>query len=151
MYFDDFEAGQVYHTGSRVLSKEDIIGFASQWDRQSFHLDEDAAKASIYGGLIASGFHTLVTTFDLIIDTGIWEKCSRGSPGFQELKWIKPVRPGDALTVEFSVVEKRPSKSRTDQGYLIWDHITRNQDGVTVMTFRSTTIATTKAGAGIEP
>lgn len=140
MYFEDFAPGQRYTTGSRTVTQDEIIAFARQWDRQSFHLDPEAAKDSIYGGLIASGFHTLLVTFDLVIEAAIWTESSQGSPGMDQLRWVKPVRPGDTLTVELEVVDVRRSR-RGDRGYVLWDHTTRNQDGEVVMTFRSTGIA----------
>ena len=141
MFFEDFAAGQTFTTGTRTLTEKEIIDFAQQWDRQYFHLDAQAAKDSIYGGLIASGFHTLLVTFDLVIEAGIWNESSRGSPGMESVKWKLPVRPGDTLQVQLDVVETRASRTKADQGYVVWDHTTRNQDGQTVMTFRSTGIS----------
>ncbi len=141
MYFEDFAPGQRFTTGSRTLTEAEIIGFASQWDRQSFHLDPEAAKDSIYGGLIASGFHTLLITFDLVVEAAIWTESSQGSPGMDTLRWLKPVRPGDTLSVAMEVVETRPSGTRDDRGYVVWDHTTTNQMGEVVMTFRSTGIS----------
>jgi acyl dehydratase len=139
VFFDDFSPGDRFTTGSRTLTEAEIVGFAGQWDRQFFHLDAEAAKGSIFGGLIASGFHTLLVTFDLVVEAAIWTESSQGSPGFEQLRWLKPVRPGDALTVEVEVVETTPSR-KGDRGYVVWDHTTRNQAGETVMTFRSTGI-----------
>lgn len=146
MYFDEFNPGDSFTTGTRTVTEAEIIDFASQWDRQYFHLDAEAAKDSIYGGLIASGFHTLLISFDLIVESAVWTDSSRGSPGMETLKWLRPVRPGDVLQVEFTVVEMTPSRKRADQGYIVWDHTTRNQDGETVLTFRSTGI-TARRGA----
>jgi acyl dehydratase len=139
MFFEDFSPGDRFTTGSRTLSEAEIIEFASRWDRQFFHLDAEAAKKSIYGGLIASGFHTLLTTFDLVVEAAIWTDSSQGSPGMESLRWLKPVHPGDTLTVEIEVAECTPSR-RGDRGYVTWEHTTRNQRGETVMTFRSTGI-----------
>jgi acyl dehydratase len=139
MFFEDFAQGQRFQTGSRSLSEEEIIEFASQWDRQFFHLDAEAAKSSIFRGLIASGFHTLLITFDLIVEAAIWTESSQGSPGMEQVRWLTPVRPGDTLSVEVEVVETTPSR-RGDRGYVTWDHTTRNQHGEAVMTFRSTNI-----------
>ena len=147
MYFEDFAPGQSFETGSRSLSEAEIIAFAKQWDKQSFHIEPEAAKASIYGGLIASGFHTLLTSFDLIVEAAIWTESSQGSPGIQDLRWLKPVRPGDELTVAVEVVATRPSSSREDRGYITWDHRTTNQRGETVMTFRSVSIALRRSHA----
>lgn len=144
MYFEDFEPGQRFSTASQVISQDDIIGFASQWDKQSFHLDPVAAESSIYGGLIASGFHTLLISFNLVVEAAIWTESSQGSPGMEDLRWLAPVRPGDTLTVDFEVVSKRKSTTRSDRGYVLWDHFTRNQDGVRVLSYRSTGISLLK-------
>ena len=146
MFFEDFSPGNRFTTGSRTLTEAEIIEFASRWDRQFFHLDAEAAKESIYGGLIASGFHTLLTTFDLVVEAAIWTESSQGSPGMESLRWLKPVRPGDTLTVEVEVVECTPSR-RGGRGYVTWDHTTRNQRGETVMTVRSTGILLRAPGA----
>ena len=146
MFFDDFSPGDRFTTGSRTLSEAEIIEFARKWDRQSFHLDPKAAKSSMFGGLIASGFHTLLTTFDLVIEREIWTDASQGSPGCEQVRWLKPVRPGDTLSVEVEVVECRPSR-KGDRGYVTWDHRTRNQTGELVMTFRSTVILLRRPGA----
>lgn len=146
MYFDDFSPGDSFTTGTRTITEAEIIDFASQWDRQYFHLDPEAAKDSIYGGLIASGFHTLLIGFDLIVEAAVWTGASRGSPGMEHVKWLRPVRPGDTLQVTFQVVETTPSRKRADQGYVLWDHTIRNQNGETVLTFRSTGILERRTG-----
>ncbi|MEM7212065.1 MAG: MaoC family dehydratase [Pseudomonadota bacterium] len=148
MYFEDYEPGQRFTTASQTITQEEIISFASQWDKQSFHLDPDAAKQSIYGGLIASGFHTLLISFNLVVEAAIWTESSQGSPGMEDVRWLAPVRPGDVLTVEFQVVSKRLSSSRTDRGYVLWNHETRNQDGKTVLSFRSTGISLLRQSPG---
>jgi acyl dehydratase len=147
MFFEDFSPGQRFQTATRSLSEEEIIDFAGKWDRQFFHLDAEAAKSSIFGGLIASGFHTLLITFDLVVEAAIWTESSQGSPGFERVRWLKPVRPGDTLSVEVEVVETTPSR-RGDRGYVVWDHTTRNQHGETVMTFRSTNILMRRSDGG---
>lgn len=141
MFFEDFETGYRFTTGSRAVTEDEIIAFASQWDRQSFHLDPEAAKQSLYGGLIASGFHTLLISFDLVVEAAVWTQSSQGSPGMDSVRWLKPVRPGDALTVTAEAVEVRPSGTRGDRGYVTWDHTTTNQRGEVVMTFRSVGIS----------
>ena len=140
MYFEDFEPGQRFTTASQTISQEEIVTFARQWDKQSFHLDPAAAEESIYGGLIASGFHTLLISFNLVVEAGIWTESSQGSPGIEDLRWLAPVRPGDTLTVDFEVVSKRKSTTRADRGYVLWDHVARNQDGAEVLSYRSTGI-----------
>ena len=141
MFFEDFEVGQRFTSGSRRLGEAEIIEFAQQWDRQPFHLDAEAARQSIYGGLIASGFHTLLVSFDLVLACGIWNESSSGSPGMENLRWTRAVRPGDTLTVDFEVVAVRASSTRGDRGYVTWDHFARNQHGEVVMSYRSVGIS----------
>ena len=141
MYFQDFAPGQMFRTGTRTITEDEIIAFAREWDRQSFHLDADAAKGSIYGGLIASGWQTLLIAFDLVVRAGVWNESSQGSPGMEEVRWRRPVRPGDTLRVEFEVVETRPSSTRPDRGYVLWDHRVLNQSDEIVASFRSTGIS----------
>lgn len=143
MYFQDFKVGQKFQTGSYTLTEDEIIAFAKRWDKQPFHLDPEAAKASIYGGLIASGWHTLLIAFDLVVETRVWTECSAGSPGMENVRWLKPVRPGDSLSVTFKLVGTRPSGTRDDRGYLTWDHWVHNQSGEVVASYRSVGIALT--------
>lgn len=141
MFFEDFAVGQTFTSGTRTVSEAEIVAFAKEWDRQPFHLDAEAARGTIYGGLIASGWHTLVMAFDLVIRENVWNESSSGSPGMDQVRWIKPVRPGDTLQVKFEVVEIRASRTRADRGYVLWDHTVTNQMGQTVCTFRSTGIS----------
>ncbi|MEO1494085.1 MAG: MaoC family dehydratase [Pseudomonadota bacterium] len=147
MWFEDFAPGQRWETATRTVTEAEIIDFASQWDKQSFHLDPEAARDSIFGGLIASGFHTLVITFDLVLSMGVWNESSQGSPGMEDVRWLRPVRPGDTLKVMFEVVSVRPSSSRPDRGYVVWDHTCLNQADEPVLTFRSTGISLRRPGA----
>ncbi len=140
MYFDDLPKGYSFETGTRTLSEDDIIGFARQWDPQSFHTDPEAAKASPYGGLIASGFHTLLTAFNLTLDADVWNEASMGSPGIDNLRWIRPVRPGDTLRVHIKVTSSTPSQSRDDRGRTGFQHTVLNQNGKVVMTYHCVNI-----------
>ena len=135
MNFEDFPVGFTFETGERTLSEEDILGFAQEWDPQNFHVDPDAAKASIYGGIIASGFHTLAAAFRLTLETNTWSQASMGSPGMDELRWKLPVRPGDTLKVTCEVIESRPSRSKPDRGIARILCRVHNQDGDEVMTY----------------
>ncbi len=116
MYFDDLPVGFTFETDSRSLTEQEVIEFARAYDPQPFHIDPQAAKASIYGGIIASGFQTLIVAFDLILSANIWTDASMGSPGLDELRWKLPVRPGDTLRVRGRVTASEPSKSRADRG-----------------------------------
>jgi acyl dehydratase len=135
MYFDDLPKGYTFETSAKTLSEDDILGFAHQWDPQFFHTDPEAAKASTYGGLIASGFHTLLTAFNLVLDANVWNEASMGSPGMDNLRWVRPVRPGDTLRVEVEVTSSTPSRSRPDRGRTSFQHTVLNQKDEIVMAY----------------
>ena len=136
IYFEDFRVGQVIELGSRTVSKDEIIAFARQFDPQPFHVDEAAAERSIYGGLIASGMHTCSIFMRLLYDGLLSRAASMGSPGQDELRWIKPVRPGDTLSARGLVEELIPSRSKPDRGLIRTTYEVFNQDGDKVMTLR---------------
>ncbi|MDP3540357.1 MAG: MaoC family dehydratase [Azonexus sp.] len=115
-YLDDLTPGQTFITPGFTLTEAEIIDFAWRYDPQPFHLDANAAAASPYGGLIASGFQSLAICFRLFIQSGILAESSMGSPGIDELRWLAPVRPGDTLHCEVEVMEVRPSSSKPDRG-----------------------------------
>lgn len=133
-YFDDFQVGEVRETGSLTVSREEIIAFAKQFDPQPFHLDDEAARSSIFGGLIASGWHTAAMCHSLIVKHLLSDSASLGSPGVDELRWLRPVRPGDTLTVRTEVLSLTPSKSKPDRGAIKFRFEVRSQSGETVMT-----------------
>jgi acyl dehydratase len=136
-YFEDFRVGERMATADAVITEDMIVDFARIYDPQPFHVDPAAAAHSIYGGLIASGFQTLAMGFRLVWDTGLFDGTSMGSPGFDELRWLKPVRPGDRLRVEAEVAEARPSKSKPDRGLVRIAYRYLNQTGEPVLTFTS--------------
>ena len=131
-YFEDFQPGQVHELGSRVVTRDEIVEFASQWDPQPFHVDEEAAARSPYGGLIASGWHTACILMRLYVDALLADSSSQGSPGLDELRWLAPVRPDDELSVRLHVVEATPSSRRPDRGTVVMRWEVRNADGVEV-------------------
>ena len=135
-YFEDFKVCQVIELGSCTVTKEEIIAFARDFDPQPFHIDEEAAKRSIYGGLIASGWHTGSLLMRLICEGLLSNADSMGSPGQDELRWLKPVRPGDTLTARGLVEELIPSRSRPDRGLVRTTYEVFNQDDDKVMTMR---------------
>ena len=112
MYFEDFYQGYSFETNKKTITKKDIISFAGKWDYQPFHIDEKLAGQSHYGGLIASGWQTLMIAFTLILDTQKISKCSMGSPGLDKVNWIKPVRPNDTIHCIVTVRSSRKSKSK---------------------------------------
>ncbi len=134
LYFEDFSPGQEIHTSGVTLTEGEIIDFALRFDPQPFHLDVEAAKQSIFGGLIASGFHTMALTFRLYVQTNALAAASLGSPGIDEVRWLRPVRPGDTLRAVIQVLDTRPSTSKPDRGIVTVKYTTRNQRGEPVMT-----------------
>jgi acyl dehydratase len=137
LWFEDFTPGQRFRTAGATLSEAQILDFAWAHDPQPFHIDKEAAAASPYGGLIASGFQTLLVSFRLIHQERIINAASLGSPGLDELRWLRPVRPGDTLHVEAEVRESRPSGSKPDRGMVVIAYTVANQAGEPVMTYRA--------------
>ena len=135
-YFEDFKPGDVIELGSRTISKESILAFAREFDPQPFHTDEEAAKRSIYGGLLASGWHTGSLLMRILNDGLLKDTASLGSPGVDELRWLKPVRPGDVLSARMTVLESIPSRSKPDRGLIRSLMEMRNQYGRVVLTIR---------------
>ena len=135
-YFEDFAPGQVLELGSRTISRESMLAFAREFDPQPFHVDEEAAKRSIYGGLLASGWHTCSLWMRILCDGLLTDTASLGSPGIDELRWLKPVRPGDTLSVRMTILEAIPSRSKPDRGLLRSLTEMRNQHGEVVLTAR---------------
>jgi acyl dehydratase len=136
LYFEDFAAGQVYELGSRTVTEDEIVDFARQWDPQPFHVDPEAAKQSVFGGLIASGWQTGAIWMRMYVDT-VLGSAARGSPGIEELRWLAPVRPGDRLSGRLTVLEATPSATKPDRGTIRIRGEMVNQDGVTVMAMTS--------------
>jgi len=135
LYLDDFTVGQTFRSHRVRVSEADIKAFAAQFDPQPFHLDDAAAKATLFGGLAASGWHTMALTMRLLVDGGAPIAGGIIGGGVDELRWPRPVRPGDELTVESEVLEIRPSRSRPQQGMLRMRSTTFNQNGEPVQTF----------------
>ncbi len=133
-FFEDFKAGDTFVTGGVTLTESMILDFAITYDPQPFHIDVTAAKAGPFGGLIASGFQTLALGFRQVLDLGVLKGGSMGSPGLDELRWIRPVRPGDTLRVKGEVVETKPSSSKTDRGTVRIKYAFITQGDETVLT-----------------
>ncbi len=136
-WFDDYSVGEVFEVPEeRLVTEERIVEFAREFDPQPFHIDPDAAASSIYGGLIASGWHTGSVLMKLLTST--LGPSSLGSPGCDKLRWTAPVRPGDRLTLRVTVLDARPSSSKPDRGVLRYFNELRNQRDEVVMTLEST-------------
>ncbi len=135
-YFEDFEVGKIIEVGRCTVSEEEIIEFATRFDPQPFHVDREAAANSIYGGIIASGWHTCSMMMRLMVDGFLKNSSSMGSPGLDEIRWVKPVRGGDTLTVTTTALETRPSGSKPDRGVVFTQWTATNQHGETVATVK---------------
>lgn len=133
-FWEDFKVGEVEQIGGKKVERDEVIDFARQFDPQPFHVDEAAAKQSMYGGLIASGWHTCSMVMRMMCDAYLLQSASVGSPGIDNLKWLKPVRPGDTIRARRTTLESRTSKSRPEIGIVrnLWEVF--NQDGELVMT-----------------
>ncbi|MFC0133448.1 dehydratase [Massilia eurypsychrophila] len=133
-YFEDFHPGQEIALGSRTVSEEEIIAFATQFDPQPFHVDHDAAAASIYGGVIASGWHTCSMMMRMVVDTMMGKSSSMGSPGLDGVRWLLPVRAGDTITATYLTRQVKASATKSDRG-VVWSTWTAvNQHGQPVCT-----------------
>jgi acyl dehydratase len=129
-YFEDFPAGMALEISGPTLTRDSILEYARRYDPQPFHVDEEAAKQSIFGGLIASGWHTVSLCMRMICDAYLIEAASLGSPGVKEVSWTKPVRPGDTLRLKMTVLEAKTSRSKPDRGTVLhrWEVFNQNQE-----------------------
>jgi acyl dehydratase len=132
-YLEDFAVGQTFGSGRLKIDKERVLAFAAEFDPQPFHLDEAAARRSIFGGLAASGWHTAAVTMRLLTESELKPAGGIIGAGLDECRWPRPVRPGDELRVECEVLEVRPSKSRPEQGLIKLRTTTLNQHGEAVL------------------
>ncbi|MEO9129833.1 MAG: MaoC family dehydratase [Sphingomonas sp.] len=137
-YFEDIEVGMKASFGNYEVTREEVIAFASKYDPQAFHLSDEAAAATHFGRLSASGWHTCAMTMSMVVaNFETQSQSGLGSPGIDELRWLKPVYPGDTLRCETEIIEKRPSQSRPEMGSFRSRMTVLNQNDVTVMTFTS--------------
>jgi acyl dehydratase len=133
--YNALEIGETDSFGSYEVTREEVLSFGQQYDPQPFHVDPEAAAESMFGELVASGWHTASMTMRMLVDNYLLESGAMGSPGVEELRWRVPVRPGDVLSVETEIVDKEPWD---DERGVVWTETeTVNQDGETVMEMRS--------------
>ena len=138
IYFEDIEVGRETRFGSYAVTREEVLEFARKYDPQPFHLSDEAAAGTHFGRLSASGWHTCAMTMGVIARHVVEEEqAGLGSPGIDELRWLKPVYPGDTLTVRGQILEKTPSRSKPEIGSFRTRTTVTNQDNVPVMTFTS--------------
>lgn len=134
-YYEDVEVGEVTEHGERTLQREEILEFAETYDPQKIHTDPDHAEETMYGGVIASGWQTAATVMCLLVEDVLADMAALGARGVDELRWHQPVYPGDTLSIRTEIVDKRPSESHDDRGYV--DHRIEgiNQDGEVVISW----------------
>ena len=135
-YWEDFHAGQVREFGAMQVTREAVLAFAAQFDPQPFHLDDAAAARSLFGKLSASGWHTCAMAMRMMCDEYLLESSSLGSPGMDNLRWSKPVHPGDTLSVRLTTLETRPMASRPTVGLMLSQWEVLNQRREVVMTMQ---------------
>lgn len=135
IYWEDLQPGSVRDLGTTTVNAEEIKEFAGRYDPQPFHLDEDAGRESLFGGLCASGWQTACLAMRLTVDNMLRHSSSKGSPGLESLKWLKPVYPGDVLHLRHTILESRPLKSRPDTGLVRsrWELFNQHEEKVLEM------------------
>jgi acyl dehydratase len=138
IYFEDLEVGKQTYFGSYAVTREEVLEFARKYDPQPFHLSDEEAAKTHFGRLAASGWHTAAMTMAVIARYVVAdEQAGLGSPGIDELRWLKPVYPGDTLHVRSTIVDKTPSRSKPEIGSFRSATVVTNQDEVPVLTFTS--------------
>jgi acyl dehydratase len=147
-YFEDYVAGSVQEFGSISVDEAEVIAFGRRYDPQPFHADPDAAKATPFGGLIASGWQTAGLMMRLVVEHYLSHVASLASPGVDELRWTQPVRPGDTLSVRATVLEARRSRSKPDRGLVQTLFEVLNQRGEVVMTAKALNMLKARGAAG---
>ncbi|QGZ61059.1 MaoC family dehydratase [Paraburkholderia acidisoli] len=135
--YEDLEVGKRYVVGSHTFERDEIVRFASEFDPQPFHVDEAAAGSSMFGGLVASGWHTCSVMMGMLVRHFLKDSTSMGSPGVDDIRWLKPTRVGDTLTMTNIVVDKRVSASKPDRGIVETRWEGHNQHGELIVTVRS--------------
>ncbi len=138
LYWEDFRPGAVTVYGPRLVTREEIVAFAAEFDPQPMHLDEEAARKTLLGGLAASGWHTCCVFMRIIADGFILNSSSMGGPGVDEVRWLKPLRPGTRVRVRATVVETRPSKSRPEMGLAKFSYDMLDESDAVIMTLTTT-------------
>ena len=134
-YWEDFPVGQVREFGAMPVTRDDVLDFARKFDPQPFHVDDAAAEASLFGRLAASGWHTCAMAMRMMCDEYLLESSSLGSPGLESLKWLKPVYPGDTLSVRLTTLDARPMNSRPEVGLVRskWEVLNQHREPVMAM------------------
>jgi acyl dehydratase len=146
LYLEDHVPGSVYQFGSIPVEEKDIVDFAERYDPQVFHVDPEAAKRTSFGGLVASGWHTVALAMRLLVDHRLSRMANLGSPGVDDLRWLKPVRPGNILSVRLTILEARRSQSKPDRGIVRGLIEVLNHSGEVVATWKGVNIVLCRNG-----
>jgi acyl dehydratase len=146
LHWEDFSPGRVFEHGPRRITREEIVGFAAEFDPQPMHLDEAAARETLLGGLSASGWHACCILMKMCTESFVLNSASMGAPGVEEVRWLIPIRPGDALMLRATVVETRASSSRPDMGFVRFMFELLNQTGEQAMTLTTSLMIGRRAG-----
>lgn len=146
-YFEDYVTGSVHEFGPIIVEEKEIIAFARRFDPQILHTDSDAAKDTVFGGLIASGWHTAALMMRLFVDYYLSQVASLGSPGVDELRWLKPVRPDDEISIRVTVLETKRSNSKADRGIVRSFIEAMNQDREIVMSLKAVNFLLCRGGS----
>jgi acyl dehydratase len=136
-YWEDFAIGDVTDIGPVSVSADEIVEFATRYDPQPFHLDEAAGREGLFGGLVASGWHTTALFMGMFVHAVLLDSASLGSPGVEEIRWTAPVRPGDTLSGRSTVTDVRPSSRSPGRGTVFTTNEVFNQDGVLVLSLKA--------------
>jgi acyl dehydratase len=150
-FFEDFTPGMVIEHGPRLVTREEIVAFAAEFDPQPMHLDEEAARASILGGLAASGWHTCCLLMRMACDSFVLDSSSMGAPGIDEVKWLKPLRPGTQITLRVTVLDASVSRSRPAMGFVKTRMDVLDDDRAEIMVLTASMIMGRRATAEAAP
>jgi acyl dehydratase len=150
-YFEDFTPGMMIEHGPRRVTREEIVAFAAEFDPQPMHLDEEAARNSILGGLAASGWHTCCLLMRMACDGFVLDSSSMGAPGVDEVKWLKPLRPGTHITLRTTVLETRTSKNRPEMGLVKALMEVLDDEGGQIMTLTTSMLMGRRVAAEVAP
>ena len=137
LYWEDFTVGRKMKFGAMEVTEEEVIEYATEFDPQSFHIDKEAASEHFFGGIIASGWHTAAMCMRMMVDGYLNNSATMGSPGVEQLRWKKPVRPGETLHVTAEITDRSLPKSKPELGFVKFSHVVCNQDGEVKMTMIS--------------
>lgn len=148
--YEDMEVGKSYEVGSHTFTRDEIVRFAEQFDPQPFHVSDAGAAASPYGTLIASGWHTCSVMMGMLVRNVLAGSTSMGSPGIDDLRWLKPVRVGDTIRMMNSVLDKRVSASKPDRGIVSTEWVGVNEAGETVITVHTKVIFGLRHPGGVQ-